>query len=124
MTEVEIRVRPVIRYAVTRFLKWEKLPPGCGQHGQSSELLGEFDSEIYAEEVAEALRAQEKKPQQYVVVEQTFETPTHAVYFDTEADAEKFMADELAANPAKGWHMFGREMKDYLAIARPVLGSK
>lgn len=54
MSQVEIRVRPVVRYIVTRFI-----PQSQGQ--SSVETLGEFDNEGYAEQVAAALRVEEQE---------------------------------------------------------------
>jgi hypothetical protein len=47
---VEIRVRPVTRYLVTRFYSDEETGRG------GSESLGEFDTESFAQEMAQALR--------------------------------------------------------------------
>ena len=54
----EIRVRPVVRYAVTRFFHAspaDNLP-------SSSEVLTEVDNERNAEEIAAALRAAQRLP--------------------------------------------------------------
>jgi hypothetical protein len=51
---IEYRVRPVTRYIVTSYLT-EAMPNG-GQVG-SSHVVGEFDSEIRAEQVASAMAA-------------------------------------------------------------------
>lgn len=48
----EIRVRPVVRYVVTRYFK---PMPELGLQG-GSECLGEFDNERLADEVACAMR--------------------------------------------------------------------
>jgi hypothetical protein len=52
---VEYRVRPVVRYVVTRYTEY----PEMNATG-SSERLGEFDSESYAETVASALRFEQR----------------------------------------------------------------
>ena len=57
MKKVEIRVRPVTRYVVTRY-EGEVREDGRCSAGCSS--LGEFDHEYYAERVAAAVRAFEK----------------------------------------------------------------
>lgn len=49
---VEYRVRPVTRYIITRFHS-ETTPTGGGQVG--SEMLGEFDNQVKAELIAQAL---------------------------------------------------------------------
>lgn len=67
MKTTEIRVRPVIRHVVTRFTS-EVMEDGRGSG--SSESMGEFDHESYAEQVAEALRTQEA-PRIFAVVEET-----------------------------------------------------
>lgn len=50
---MEIRVRPVTRYVVTRYYSYDDLGDGgcCG----GCETIGEFDCESYAEEVAAAM---------------------------------------------------------------------
>lgn len=69
MSNPEFRVRPVIRHVVTRFSEERTSaldePP---VYKRQLETLGEFDSEGYAEIVAEAL-AEKAAPREYVIVQ-------------------------------------------------------
>lgn len=62
MSFEEIRVRPVVRHVVTRFTQ--------DGRSASSEAIGEFANENYAEEVAEALRAK-SEPKRFVLIEES-----------------------------------------------------
>jgi hypothetical protein len=62
MKTTEIRVRPVIRHAVTRFTQEER--------AAGSECMGEFASEQYAEEVARALK-EKHAPREFILVQET-----------------------------------------------------
>lgn len=53
---IEYRVRPVTRYIITRFHS-ETTPAGFGRVG--SEMLGEFDNQVKAERIAQALTGME-----------------------------------------------------------------
>jgi hypothetical protein len=53
---VEVRVRPVTRYVVTRY---ESITTPTGGGGSSCDTIGEFDNERNAELVANALRHRE-----------------------------------------------------------------
>jgi hypothetical protein len=83
MSNPEFRVRPVIRHVVTRYTKAEPLPPGCcstdGPRG-GLETLGEFDSEGYADIVAEAL-AEKAAQREYVLVQETVGGIMAKVYY-------------------------------------------
>lgn len=63
MSKPEFRVRPVVRYVVTRFE-----PAEMGQN--KVETLGEFDNERFAEEAAYAL--QEQYDQRQALVEHIY----------------------------------------------------
>lgn len=53
----EYRVRPVVRYVVTRYFHPYQSQDGkIGQNG-SSEVIGEFDNEQLADQVCEAMKA-------------------------------------------------------------------
>lgn len=60
MKKVEIRVRPVTRYIVTRY---EEEIDEAGRGSAGCYSLGEFDHEYYAERVAAAVRAFEQTDQ-------------------------------------------------------------
>lgn len=111
MKTTEIRVRPVIRHAVTRFTQEER--------GASSECMGEFSHESYAEEVADALRAQHA-PQQYVAVERGFQYETNAVYFDSERAVMDFV--DRARAQEREFRVFSRALTDPMAKARVECG--
>jgi hypothetical protein len=85
MKTTEIRVRPVVRHAVTRFTQEER--------GASSECMGEFANEQYAEEVAEALK-DKHAAREYVMVQETpgLETPK-VFYAYSEEEVAKFMSE-------------------------------
>ncbi len=74
MQKPEFRVRPVIRHVVTRFTPQPPPPEGSGYFSGCAnggvETLGEFDSEGYADIVAEALR-ERVAPRTYVIVQET-----------------------------------------------------
>lgn len=55
MTIIEYRVRPVVRYIVTKYTASDP-DSGCGNSFAGVETVGEFANEIQAESVAEALR--------------------------------------------------------------------
>ena len=67
MKTTEIRVRPVIRHAVTRFTSEVHEDERCSG---SSECMGEFSHESYAEEVAKAL-IQVQAPREFIIVQET-----------------------------------------------------
>jgi hypothetical protein len=82
MSNPEFRVRPVVRHVVTRYTRAEPLPPGVNADTPRGglETLGEFDSEGYAEIVAEAL-AEKAAPREYVIVQSTLGEVTAKVYY-------------------------------------------
>jgi hypothetical protein len=94
MAQVEIRVRPVIRYNVTRFYH-EVMPNGMAQGG--CESLGEFTSEQAAERVADAMRKLEQ-PLQYILVQETpgLDTPqvTYAYSFEEAQEKQRQLLAE------------------------------
>jgi hypothetical protein len=81
MSNPEFRVRPVIRHVVTRFSEDRTSaldePPA---YTRKLETLGEFDSEGYAEIVAEAL-AEKAAPREYVIVQETLGKVMAKVYY-------------------------------------------
>jgi hypothetical protein len=54
LSQVEYRVRPVVRYVVTRYTPAFSPEPGA-MNGPSLETLGEFDNEGYANEVCRVM---------------------------------------------------------------------
>lgn len=55
----EFRVRPVVRYVVTRYCHPYQSRDGLHGATGSSQVIGEFDQEIHADEVARALAKDE-----------------------------------------------------------------
>lgn len=108
MKTTEIRVRPVVRHAVTRFSQDER--------SAGSELVGEFANEGYAEEVAEALR-KSHKPKQYAIVQRSFDFQVMVTYADYPEVAEALKA-ELEAEHGQEFRIYERELTDPMAIAR------
>ncbi len=108
MKTTEIRVRPVVRHAVTRYTRDEA--------GASSESLGEFANEAYAEELAEALR-KAHKPKQYAVVQRSFDVDVKVYYAEEIAQAEAYR-DQLAAHFGHEYRIYEREVTDPIVIAR------
>lgn len=100
MSQVEIRVRPVIRYAVTRY-------SGDGRSA-SLQTLGEFDNEGYANEVAEAMRPREWK---YVIVERSF-TPECRVFYAYELAEACGMATALSDKYGSEFNVYMQEVKN------------
>lgn len=104
METTEIRVRPVIRHAITRFV--------AGQHADgmsygSSECLGEFSHESYAEEVAQAMR-EKVAMREYALVEETPGTMNPAVFYAySEEEVARFLAEP---KDGKGWKVYSRIM--------------
>ncbi len=89
MSQPEFRVRPVIRHIVTRY------SPPCDGNA-SLETLGEFDSEQYAEIVAEALRHR-TAPMEYVIVRNKLgHFAADVMYAYSEADVQNRLI-EMAA---------------------------
>lgn len=109
MKTTEIRVRPVIRHAVTRFTADQ-------QGNAASECLGEFGNESYAEEVAEALRAAHK-PKQYAIVERGFEVATRVWYAEERAEAEAYR-QQLQDHFGSEFRIYDREVTDPVSAAR------
>lgn len=106
MSKIEYRVRPVIRYVVTRFFQDER--------GASSNVIGEFDSETWAERVKDACEYTDGRVDarcEYVVVRAEFDAPTEAMYAYGIAEA-KDMARKMAASSGKEWRYFRRETSD------------
>lgn len=96
MQTPEFRVRPVVRYALTRYTPAAPLPPGVhtdSHPGARLETLGEVDSEGYAEIIAEALR-ERAAPREYVLVQETMGEVMAKVYYAYgEADALARLAE-------------------------------
>lgn len=112
MNKVEIRVRPVVRHIVTRYEQERTSahdePPA---YSASLATLGEFDSEGYAEIVAEALRDR-LAPREYAIVQSTLgERMADVVYAYSEADVQTQLA-HLAAVPD------GEQPKTYRVFSR------
>lgn len=104
MKTTDIRVRPVIRHAVTRFT----------QDGRSagSEMIGEFANEAYAEEVAQVLTEKACR-REYVIVEQTMGELTARVTFAySEEEANSQLASEEAVT-GKTFRVFSRPLDWY-----------
>jgi hypothetical protein len=116
MSTVEFRVRPVIRHVVTRFTQRAPLPEGQQYAaGGGVETLGEFDSEGYADIVAEALR-ERVAPREYVVVQQTLGEVQAAVYYATgEDDLAHAQCQAAAENPGQSFRVYSR-------IKQPMIG--
>lgn len=94
MNEVEIRVRPVVRYVVTRYAQ-ESMgngPDGKVRYAARSETLGEFDSERYANEVADTMRPRERV---FAVVERSL-TPECRVFYAYDPGEAAGMATALS----------------------------
>lgn len=53
-TVIEYRVRPVTRYLVTRFIKYDEAPALGMPGGVGSSVMGEFENEAFAAMVADA----------------------------------------------------------------------
>lgn len=60
MSKTEFRVRPVVRYLVTKYV------PNQGNVSSFSGVMGEFANEATAEEVADALSAKYAKHERWV----------------------------------------------------------
>lgn len=118
MSEIEIRVRPVVRYVITRY----SCAPEKGAPS-SCETLGEFDSEAYAEQVAEALRAGAEKPLQYAILKRNFDQETLAVYAEELEQAEMYRR-QLEAEHGCEFRIYSREVTDPVAIARMAITPK
>lgn len=58
----EYRVRPVTRFVVTRFCHPYRAADGSHYDAGGSEIIGEFDSEIRAGDVAEAMAKADSHP--------------------------------------------------------------
>lgn len=99
MKTTEIRVRPVIRHAVTRYMSEPET--GCG----GSELLAEFSHEAYAEEVAQALKEQSAQ-RDYVLVQETVGEIMAKVYY---AYSEEDARAKLSGMPdSESYKVFSR----------------
>lgn len=114
MSTTEIRVRPVVRHAVTRFT----------QDGRSagSEMIGEFANEAFAEEVAEAL-SRKTAPRQYIIVERTFDAAARICYADHASVADEIKTD-MERELGSEFRVYSREMTDPIAIARVQMESE
>lgn len=106
MQKPEFRVRPVIRHVVTRYTPSYSPEPGC-LNGPSLETLGEFDSDGYAEIVAEALR-ERVAPREFVIVEQVLGAmQARVTYAYSEEEAAARMATEEAVE-GKTYRVYSR----------------
>lgn len=85
METIEYRVRQVTRFVVTRYTESE--------NSASLETLGEFDSERFAYEVAQAMRSAPETPKRCVIVQRGFEVDTRAFYAETMERAAAIKAD-------------------------------
>jgi hypothetical protein len=111
MSQVEIRVRPVIRHVVTRFTP--------ASEGQSAvETLGEFDSENYAEQVAETLRQAIPKPKQYAIVERTVGEIGARVWYAEEREEAESHQRQLEEHFGREFRIFEREVTDPIVLGR------
>jgi len=108
MTTPEFRVRPVIRHIVTRFSEERTSPHDAPpEYTRKLETLGEFDSEGYADIVAEALR-ERAAPREYVIVRQKLgEIAADVMYAYSEAEVEVRLA-EMATPDAPQCHVYSR----------------
>lgn len=104
MKTTSIRVRPVIRHAVTRHTS-EVMEDGRGSGG--SECLGEFSHESYAEEVAQALQ-EKHAPREFVIVERTLgAAEARVTYAYSEEEAVGRLASEEAVD-GKEYRIYSR----------------
>lgn len=108
MSTTEIRVRPVVRHAVTRFKQ--------DARSAGSEMIGEFANEAFAEEVASAL-TWKSRARQYVIVERSFDVTAQVGYADYESVAEAIRED-MEKETGREFRVFSRELTDALSIAR------
>lgn len=107
MEQVEYRVRPVVRYVVTRWYSGQH--PEGGNYG-GCETIGEYDCESAAERVYKALEAGEKASdprRQYAVVQSTFEPDAQVFYAYGLAEATA-TRDRLNAEGGE-WRIFAKE---------------
>ena len=100
---VEIRVRPVVRYLITRHRTGPE--PGTG----SLETLGEFDSAGYAEDVADILRQQYAQKEYIAVAHGIGESGALVQYAYTIGDANA-AADALVQSSNMDARIFSRLM--------------
>jgi hypothetical protein len=115
---LEIRVRPVTRYVVTRY-ESDGLPRGAASCG----TLGEFDSPARADEVALAIRASEPHARvvtsdgtvhgpvelQFVITKVNTFDVQNEVYFASTAEEAAAQVSKLAATHAEAqWQVFSR----------------
>ena len=103
---VEVRVRPVTRYVVTRYESAH--PDGCSYSG--SEPLGEFDNERAAERVAAALRDAEG-PQGnngWIVVRAHDYTVETAAYYANDREEAEATKARVEAETGAEWRIYRR----------------
>lgn len=90
---IEYRVRPVVRYVVTRFAR-EDLPSGNCVAGSST--CGEFDNEQQAESVKAALEASDPdmpRTNGFLLVKDTHEVDTKAFFAHSLTEARQMKAE-------------------------------
>lgn len=105
MVKVEYRVRPVVRYVVTR---WHQELDDRGCSGAGCETVGEFPNEEAAECVRNALEAGAKlisASSQYAVVQHSFEPDAKVFYAYGMAEAAQML--HKLNNEGGSWRIFG-----------------
>lgn len=112
MSNPEFRVRPVVRHVVTRFSEERTSahdePPA---YTRKLETLGEFDSEGYAEIVAEAL-SEKAAPREYVLVQETMgEVMANVYYAYDEQNAMERLAQLATEEPRESYRVYSRIKK-------------
>jgi hypothetical protein len=115
MKTTEIRVRPVVRHVVTRFTsEHDEHTRFAGFAGGGCETLGEFDSEQYADVVADALRMA-SAARVYVIVQETLGEEIAIVHY---AGSE----EEAASRKTSLEERTGKSFRIYSRVREPLLG--
>ncbi|HEY5850874.1 MAG TPA: hypothetical protein VIT62_08945 [Lysobacter sp.] len=105
MVKVEYRVRPVVRYVVTR---WHQELDDRGCSGAGCETVGEYPNEEVAERVLRALEADERAKgpdRQYAIVQHSFEPEAKVLYAYGIAEAIA-RRDRLNDEGGGSWRIF------------------
>jgi hypothetical protein len=111
---IEYRVRPVQRFVVTKFHSYTH-PDGLCATG--SEVLGEFPSIEQAEQAKQAFEAAGKAPDDFVILQRSYDVATSVYHSRDRAEAEK-MASELAAKHGGEWSVYGRDSERVVSVYR------
>lgn len=119
MQTTELRVRPVIRHAITRYVTERHTN---GRQSGMSQLMCEVGSEDFAEEIKEALELKDA-PRKYVLVERTFKPEARVYYAEWPDQARQHKEVLEKFYPDSEFQIFACLIEDPIELARRKVDS-